>query len=83
MLTILFVVLAIIYVIIGMMIGAVIEAMLLSKDMPELLAIARSAFTGEEIDSEQAGKLIGLGFAVALIALVWPVCLIWAYTTSK
>lgn len=83
MLTILFVVLAIIYVIIGMTIGAVIEAMFLSDEKPDLLVVARSAVEGEEIESEQAGELIGLGLGIALIALVWPVYMVWSCMTMK
>ena len=83
MLTILFVVLAIIYVIIGMTIGALIEVMYLSTDALGLLVVARSALEGEEIEPEQAGELIGLGFGVALIALVWPVYMVWSCMTMK
>ena len=83
MLTILFVILAIIYVIIGMTIGALIEVMYLSTDNPNLLAVAESVLEGGEIEPEQASELIRLGFGVALIALVWPVYMVWSCMTMK
>ena len=83
MLTLLIIALAIIYITIGSTIGALCILMFLVSDHDRVLDYARDLYYNGETDAERAGEIVGTGVALAVISIIWPAYLIWAFVSYK
>ena len=82
MLTFLIVLLAIIYIIIGSTVGALCALMFMVSDGSYLLDYVRDLYYKGETDTERASEIVGTGIALAIISIIWPAYLVWAYCVT-
>ena len=79
MLTFLVVLFVIIYIIIGSIMGTLCVLMRAVSDSAWMLDYARDLYYKGETDAKQASCIVGTGIASAIILIIWPVYLIWAF----
>ena len=79
MLTFLVVLFAIIYIIIGSIIGTLCVLMCAVSDGDWMLDYARDLYYKGETDAKRASYIVGTGIASAVILIIWPAYLIWAF----
>ena len=81
MLTFLVVLFVIIYIIIGSIIGTLCTLMCAVSNGEPMLDYVRDLYYKGETDVEQASYIVGTGVASAIILIIWPVFLVWAFLT--
>ena len=83
MLTFLIVLFAIIYIIIGSIIGTLCILMCAVSNGEYMLDYVRDLYYKGETDIKRASYIVGTGVASAIILIIWPAYLIWAFVTNE
>lgn len=83
MLTFLIVLFAIIYIIIGSITGTFCILMCAVSNGEPMLDYVRDLYYKGETDEKQARYIVGTGVASAIILIIWPVFLVWAFLTNE
>lgn len=83
MLTFLVVLFVIIYIIIGSIIGTLCVLMCTVSNGEPILDYVRDLYYKGETDVKRASYIVGTGAASAIILIIWPVFLIWAFLTHE
>ena len=83
MLTFLIVLFAIIYIIIGSIIGTLCILMYAVSNGEPMLDYIRDLYYKGETNVKQASYIVGTGVASAIILIIWPVILVWAFLTHE
>ena len=83
MLTFLVVLFVIIYIIIGSIIGTLYILMCAVSNGGPMLDYVRDLYYKGETDAEQARYIVRTGVASAIILIIWPLFLVWAFLTHE
>lgn len=83
MLTFLVVLFVIIYIIIGSIIGTLCVLTCVVSDGECILDYVRDLYYKDETDVEQASCIVRTGVVSAIILIIWPVFLVWAFLTHE